>query len=374
PPHHAAHGIERHPDLWLARHPRAPGPRQRGPRRGGVRPGESALQRASGRRGPDRATAAVHGAAADDCDRDHPALGRGGGAQPWGRLLRALSARAPPAEPTRVGLRRAARVQCVDQRTGDAGSHGRAQNADARQPRLRRGPDLDELALRLGDRGGPADRHRRSNGHLPPDDARPRAARGPAMTRVSLLTVVVLIYLFLLAPLIIVVAVSFDPTDAFRFPPSGVSLRWYAAFFASETFLRAFFRVSLVVAVVVSAMATAVGGLAAIGLVRFLTRGRTLVETFFLAPIVVPEILLCAVALLLSDQDDHVPCRARPGAPAARHSLRRADRRRGTRRHRPVAGRSRPEPGRQSPAGLLEGHGADDPFERPVGSNLRLHR
>ena len=53
------------------------------------------------------------------------------------------------------------------------------------------------------------------------------------MTRVSLLTVVVLIYLFLLAPLIIVVAVSFDPTDAFRFPPSGVSLRWYAAFFAS---------------------------------------------------------------------------------------------------------------------------------------------
>ena len=113
---------------------------------------------------------------------------------------------------------------------------------------------------------------------LPPDDARPRAARGPAMTRASLLTVVVLIYLFLLAPLIIVVAVSFDPTDAFRFPPSGVSLRWYAAFFASETFVRAFFRVSLVVAVVVSMLATAVGGLAAIGLVRFLTRGRTLVN------------------------------------------------------------------------------------------------
>src|SRR5262249_58511754 len=141
--------------------------------------------------------------------------------------------------------------------------HGRAQNADARQPRLRRGPDLDELALRLGDRGGPADRHRRRNGHLPPDDARPRAAGGPAMTRVSFLTVVVLIYLFLLAPLIIVVAVSFDPNAAFRFPPSGVSLRWYAAFFASETFLRGFFRVSLMPAVVVSARDSAVDGLAA---------------------------------------------------------------------------------------------------------------
>jgi putative spermidine/putrescine transport system permease protein len=118
------------------------------------------------------------------------------------------------------------------------------------------------------------------------------------MTRASLLTVVVLIYLFLLAPLIIVVAVSLDPTDAFRFPPSGVSLRWYAAFFARETFVRAFFRVSLVVAVVVSMLATAVGGLAAIGLVRFLTRGRTLVETLFLAPIVVPEILLGAALFL----------------------------------------------------------------------------
>jgi ABC-type spermidine/putrescine transport system permease subunit II len=116
--------------------------------------------------------------------------------------------------------------------------------------------------------------------------------------RAGLLAVVVLIYLFLLAPLIIVIAVSFDPTDAFRFPPPGLSLRWYAAFFASETFLRAFFRVSLVVAIVVSLLATTVGGLAAVGLVRFLRRGRTLVETFFLAPIVVPEILLGAALFL----------------------------------------------------------------------------
>jgi putative spermidine/putrescine transport system permease protein len=116
--------------------------------------------------------------------------------------------------------------------------------------------------------------------------------------RATLLAAVIAIYLFLLAPLIIVVAVSFDPTDAFRFPPDGVSLRWYAAFFASETFVRAFFRVSLVVAAVVSVLATVVGGLAAVGLVRFLGRGRALVETFVLAPIVVPEILLGAALFL----------------------------------------------------------------------------
>jgi putative spermidine/putrescine transport system permease protein len=118
------------------------------------------------------------------------------------------------------------------------------------------------------------------------------------MTRAALFTAVVLIYLFLVAPLIVVVGVSFDPTDAFRFPPPGVSWRWYAAFFASETFLRAFFGVSLVIAVIVSGLATGVGGLAAVGLVRFLGRGRTLVETLFLTPIVVPEILLGAALFL----------------------------------------------------------------------------
>ena len=98
----------------------------------------------------------------------------------------------------------------------------------------------------------------------------------------ALLGIVVAIYLFLLAPLLIVVAVSFDPTDAFRFPPPGLSLRWYGAFLANDTFMRAFFRVSLVIAVLVSVAATVIGGLAAVGLVRFLGRRRGLVDTLFL--------------------------------------------------------------------------------------------
>jgi putative spermidine/putrescine transport system permease protein len=105
---------------------------------------------------------------------------------------------------------------------------------------------------------------------------------------------VIAIYAFLLAPLLVVVGVSFDPTDAFRFPPPGLSVRWYEAFFANEAFVDAFFRVSLAVASVVSLIATLVGGLAAIGLVRFRFRGRTAVETAFIAPIVVPEVLLGA--------------------------------------------------------------------------------
>src|SRR5262249_13819629 len=131
------------------------------------------------------------------------------------------------------------------------------------------------------------------------NDAPPDRAWWNGVKRGPLLGLVVAaVYVFLLAPLLVVVLVSFDPTDAFRVPPNGLSLRWYAAFFASDTFVRAFFRVSLVVALAVSVLATTVGGLAAIGLVRYALPGRSSIEAAFLSPIVVPEILLGAALFL----------------------------------------------------------------------------
>src|SRR5262249_49918371 len=156
-----------------------------------------------------------------------------------------LLARAAPAEPAGPRVRLAARLHRRNQRARHPCPDGRPQSADARQSRLRRSPHLDELAVRREHRRGPPDGHRRRDARLPPHDARPGEPERPGVRGRALFAVVVAIYLFLLAPLLIVVAVSFDPTDAFRFPPPGVSLRWYAAFFTSDTFVRAFFRVSL---------------------------------------------------------------------------------------------------------------------------------
>jgi putative spermidine/putrescine transport system permease protein len=113
-----------------------------------------------------------------------------------------------------------------------------------------------------------------------------------------LLPFVVTAYLGLLAPLAVVVAVSFGPSAAFEFPPRGVTLHWFEAFFASPAFVTAFFRVSLVVGLLAAALATLLGTSAALGLVRFRFFGREAVETFFLAPLVVPEILLGAALYL----------------------------------------------------------------------------
>jgi putative spermidine/putrescine transport system permease protein len=106
------------------------------------------------------------------------------------------------------------------------------------------------------------------------------------------------VYALLLAPLVVVIAVSFGSTATFDFPPRGLSLRWYQAFFGSEMFVRSFFRVSQVIGLATALLATVAGALAAIGLVRLRFPGRQTVETFFLSPLLVPHILLGAAVYL----------------------------------------------------------------------------
>ena len=110
---------------------------------------------------------------------------------------------------------------------------------------------------------------------------------------------VALTYVLLLAPLVIVVAVSFGPSANFEFPPGGLSLRWYQAFFANPEFVRAFFQVSLVLGLLAASSACALGALAAIGLVRLRFAGREALEAFFMAPLFIPEILFGAALYLI---------------------------------------------------------------------------
>ena len=109
---------------------------------------------------------------------------------------------------------------------------------------------------------------------------------------------VVLVYLFLLAPLVVVIGVSFNAATGFDFPPRGLSLRWYQAFFASPAYVNSFFKVSLVLAIAAAVCSTFLGTLAAIGLVRLRFRGHSFFEMFFILPILVPELLLGAALYL----------------------------------------------------------------------------
>ena len=106
------------------------------------------------------------------------------------------------------------------------------------------------------------------------------------------------IYCFLLAPIIIVLISSVDPSPSFVFPPSGVSFKWFLSFFNNTTFMTSFFKVSLPLGVAAALISTPLGLLGALGLVRYKFKGRDFLETFFILPMLVPEVLM-GIALLL---------------------------------------------------------------------------
>jgi len=106
----------------------------------------------------------------------------------------------------------------------------------------------------------------------------------------------ILIYLFLAAPIIIVVGASFNAGNFLTFPPQGLSLRWYVVFFHNDVFMRAI-RTSLWVAAVTTCVSLDVGTMAELFYVQAAGRWKETVRVAMLAPLLLPEVLT-AIALL----------------------------------------------------------------------------
>ena len=99
-------------------------------------------------------------------------------------------------------------------------------------------------------------------------------------------------------PLLVVVGVAFNPTERFVIRPLDPSLRWFGEFISRGEYSRALFAVTLPAACLSALLATFLGTLASIALVRFKFRGRSLLEAIFMMPILVPGILLGAALYL----------------------------------------------------------------------------
>ncbi len=74
-------------------------------------------------------------------------------------------------------------------------------------------------------------------------------------------------YVVVLLPILIVVVTAFSVSEFFAFPPKGLSLRWFEAFFASESMRGAFIR-SLQIATISSMVATILGTMASMAIAR----------------------------------------------------------------------------------------------------------
>lgn len=120
---------------------------------------------------------------------------------------------------------------------------------------------------------------------------RRRFTSGTAVNALS-----VAVYVFLLAPLAVVVLASFNSADFLSFPPRGFSMRWYRALWESEVWGDSF-RLSILLTAVVTPLALFIGTLAAYALVRYSFPGKGMIATLVMAPLVMPQIVL-GIALL----------------------------------------------------------------------------
>lgn len=102
---------------------------------------------------------------------------------------------------------------------------------------------------------------------------------------------VVLALVYLLLPIVVLVATSFTATDFLVFPPRGLSLRWYATFVNTPGWLESF-RLSLAVAAATTVAVPLIGVPAALVLSRFTFPGQRLFASLFLSPLVLPQVVL----------------------------------------------------------------------------------
>jgi putative spermidine/putrescine transport system permease protein len=100
-----------------------------------------------------------------------------------------------------------------------------------------------------------------------------------------------LVLLFLVVPILIVIPMSFTPTERLEFPPPGLSLRWYQSFFESSEWMDAAW-VSIRAAVLTVLVATPLGTAAAYGLHVAAGRWSKILRAALVVPLIVPVIIV----------------------------------------------------------------------------------
>lgn len=106
----------------------------------------------------------------------------------------------------------------------------------------------------------------------------------------------VLVYLFLLLPLLVVVLTAFSETDYIVFPPQGFTLKWFGEAISNRAFI-ASVKVSLILASVSTVVCVFLGTMVSLYFLKARGRGKDLLEIIFLSPVVVPTVV-SAVAFL----------------------------------------------------------------------------
>jgi putative spermidine/putrescine transport system permease protein len=119
--------------------------------------------------------------------------------------------------------------------------------------------------------------------------------------RLWLYVLVGFIVVFLIAPSLLVIPLSFSDSRLLSFPPPGWSLRWYEAYFGAIEWRQAT-KVSFIAATLTMIISTVIGTLAAYSLHTSGSRLVRLAFVFFMLPLIIPAILIAIGVFFLYAQ------------------------------------------------------------------------
>lgn len=115
--------------------------------------------------------------------------------------------------------------------------------------------------------------------------------RGVPFARRLLGVFSVLVFAYILLPLVIIVPMSLSAQSYFSFPPTRFSTRWYGEVFGRADWWTAAFN-SIVIGVPTALLSTALGTVAALAVTRSGMKGMAAATAVILAPLMLPHVIL----------------------------------------------------------------------------------
>src|ERR1700684_1988145 len=113
--------------------------------------------------------------------------------------------------------------------------------------------------------------------------------REAASLRVLVAAASIFAMVFLIAPTIVVLITSLTSSESLRFPPPGLSLRWYYALLDADQMQRAAWN-SLVIAIWTTVLSVALGTAASIGIARSKSKWVRASDMLFMSPLLLPAL------------------------------------------------------------------------------------
>jgi putative spermidine/putrescine transport system permease protein len=118
-----------------------------------------------------------------------------------------------------------------------------------------------------------------------------------ASLRIVFVTLTVFAMVFLIAPTIVVLITSLTASESLRFPPPGLSLRWYYALLEADQMQRAAWN-SLVIAVWTTLISVVLCTMASIAIARSKAKWVKACDLLFMSPLLLPALAFGFAALV----------------------------------------------------------------------------